>query len=354
MFERPGYKSNNTTHLIINHPQTVSSRIHTQPFHISIILKQSSQGTHSATDVQNQLLTRTRRETISDQEKAKQPQTTIPQDMDQDSDSDVYPDLRHLGSLDPTIAKQNEESYKKIQSKVAKEVLDSSTISTFMALPFSQRNKKLKEKLVTKGWIIAWDEYLDTYPLGAADELIERDAEICLGDATLVEEARRVFWRENAFHVMDAMVPLWELLARSGVKENLVKIKIDVQVPRDDEDREDTWKGIRELEECTELKWVLIDVEGVGAEVDRCVEDMRELFEQVAVKCQPEKGVHVVKVKRYPGSGGTETLRSVVPGAWERYDGDNDGRGIHEVLAEKDSRLEADEKLRKDQDDHGL
>lgn len=274
--------------------------------------------------------------------------------MDEDSDSDIYPDLRHLGPLDPTIAKQNEESYKKIQPKVAKEVLGSSTISTFIALPSSERNNKLREKLVTKGWIIAWDEYLDTYPLGAADELIERDAEICLGDATLVGEARRFFWRENAFHVMDAMVPLWELLARSGAKENLKRIKIDVQVPRDEEDREDTWKGIRGLEECTGLTWVLIDVEGVGAEVDRCVEDMRELFGQVALKCQPEKGVHVVKVKRYPGSGGTETLRSVVPGVWERYGGDNDGGGIHEVLAERESRFEADKRLRKNQDDYGL
>lgn len=135
---------------------------------------------------------------------------------------------------------------------------------------------------------------------------------------------------------------------------------IDVPVPLNKENREDTWMRIRGLEECTGLRWVVIDIGGYPSgrvDIDKCVEDMRGLFEQVAMKCQPEKGFHVNMVKKYPGSDGTDINRTEVQGAWGRYGRDNDGnfgKSLREILDETDSRFEADERLRKRQDDYSL
>lgn len=234
-----------------------------------------------------------------------------------------------------------------MRERVARDILGTQSIPAFMELSPEQRDRVYRQKLITKGWIMVLDDEQDTYPLGAAVQLIIPHAEGFLGDEVLVQEATKVYWSENAFLVGSPSVPSWELLAHPGAKQYIARIKLEVNVPIGKEDRRDATQGIRDIEECERLKWVSIDIKGSSSSsVDEYIESMRETFELVAMRCRPEKGLHISKATR--GSG--NSFR-VVEGAWQR---DREGKktgNFQEIFIEEGTRHKANRRLRAHQFD---
>lgn len=203
------------------------------------------------------------------------------------------------------------ESYTlKLRQQAISDVLESDSVDESMSQSYKDREAIYKAKLLSPGWMyMLFDHELDYYPLEPGTySLWGYEMDFVLENATLISEARKVFWGMNAFDVGGFFVG--ELLALRGARDSIVKVRVTIDADADREDWKYEYKSlIRLLQKCPKLDWVIIKVRGQDSSRELDLVEQRtghvlEVLEQVRQQRQwegkgkgsrPKRGVFLSK-----------------------------------------------------------